>query len=146
MPVTRARAEATYAFGLPGEGWRSPRGRIPEVQVAWINPRYAGLIQLHVACDDQGDSSLEQYTDHLRIDWTEWNVVSQTRERLAGRDALRTVVEAKLDGVERKNELVVVKKNGCLFDLHYSADPAGFGRGRADFQRVLDGFRFPVEP
>ena len=142
----RARAQTTYAFGLPGEGWRPLRTRLPEVQVAWIHPGYAGVIELHAACNEQGDSSLEQYTDHLRIDWTDWAVQSQTREQVIEREALRTVVLASLDGIPRKNELVIVKKNGCLFDLRYSAHPDRFDDGRADFQRVVSGFRFPVSP
>jgi hypothetical protein len=146
IPRDRARAQTTYAFGLPGEGWRPLRTRLPEVQVAWIHPGYAGVIELHAACDDQGDSSLEQYTDHLRIDWTDWKVESQTRERIADREALRTIVAASLDGVSRKNELVVLKKNGCLFDLRFSADPGHFDQGREDFARVVGGFRFPVTP
>jgi hypothetical protein len=114
--------------------------------VAWIHPGYAGVIQIHAACGEQGDSSLEQYTDHLRIDWTDWKVESQTTEKIIEREALRTVVVANLDGVPRKNELVVIKKSGCLFDLHYSAPPERFDQGRADFQRVVAGFRFPVSP
>jgi hypothetical protein len=145
-PRARARAQTTYAFGLPGGEWRPLRTRLPEIQVAWIHPGYAGVIELHAACDDQGDSSLEQYTDHLRIDWTDWQVESQSREQIAEREALRTVVMASLDGVPRKNELVVLKKNGCLFDLRYSADPARFDLGRKDFARVVGGFRFPVSP
>jgi hypothetical protein len=146
VPRDRARAQTTYAFGQPGGEWRPLRTKLPEVQVAWIHPGYAGVIEIHAACDEQGDSSLEQYTDHLRIDWTDWQVESQAREQIIDREALRTIVVASLDGVPRKNELVVVKKNGCLFDLRYSADPTRFDRGRQDFARVVGGFRFPVGP
>lgn len=140
----RGNKEATYAFGEPGSGWRPLRKDVPDVQVAWLNPELVGMIELHGQCEDQGDSSLEQYTDHLRIDWTEWNVIEQEQTRLAGRDALRTVVTAELDGVPRKMEMWVVKKNGCLFDLRYSTDPETFTRGLDDFRKVVQNFRFPV--
>lgn len=142
-PLERARKEATYRFGLPGAGWRPVRN-LKDVQVAWVHPEIGGAIEIHAQCDDQGDSSLDQYTDHLRIDWTGWEVISQEETRLLDRAALHTEVIAELDGVVRQNELWVVKKNGCLFDLRYSATPALFDQGQAAFADVVAGFRFPV--
>jgi hypothetical protein len=139
------KTEATFRFGTPGQGWEPLRDRrFKELQVAWVAPTMAGLIEIHSQCDEQGDSSLDQYTDHLRIDWTDWKVVEEKKEQLAGRDALRTRVTGKLDGVPRASEFVVLKKNGCLFDLRYSTKPEAFERGRADFDQVVQGFRFPV--
>jgi len=142
-PSKLAREETTYRFGLPGVGWEPVR-QLKNVQVAWVNPEVGGIIEVRAQCDDQGDSSLDQYTDHLRIDWTSWQVESQEETRLLDRAALHTVVMAELDGVHRRNELWVVKKNGCLFDLRYSANPAQFQRGQAAFAQVVAGFRFPV--
>ena len=94
-------------------------------------------------CEGQGDSSLEQYTDHLRIDWDGWTVIEQSSTELLGRAAMRTVVDASLDGIPRRNELWVVKKDGCLFDLRYSAGAADFASGQAAFSSVVQGLRFP---
>lgn len=142
-PPKLARKETTYSFGSPGPGWQPVRN-LKDVQVAWIDVDRGGVIEIHAQCDDQGDSSLDQYTDHLRIDWTAWNVESQEQTRLLDRAALHTVVTAELDGVVKRNELWVVKKNGCLFDLRYSADPSSFEGGRAAFADVVEGLRFPV--
>lgn len=142
-PKDRARKEATYTFGQPGETWRPVR-EAGAVQVAWLHPELAAFIEIHAQCDEQGDSSLEQYTDHLRIDWTKWTVLEQQQTQMVGREALRTVVDAELDGVPRRNEFVVLKKNGCLFDLRYSAKPSTFEQGRPAFEQVVQGFRFPV--
>lgn len=142
-PPKLARKETTYRFGDPGPGWLPVRN-LKDVQVAWVNRDIGGMINLHAQCDDQGDSSLEQYTDHMRIDWTAWKVESQEPARMLDRAALHTVVLAELDGVPRRNEFWVVKKNGCLFDLRYSAAPERFESGRAAFAAVVAGFRFPV--
>ena len=139
-----AKRGATYHFGVPTDPWRPVRD-VSDIQVAWVNAGLdgVGIIELHAQCDEQGDSSLEQYTDHLRIDWDEWTVVEQEKVELVGRAALRTVVDASLDGIARRNEFWVVKKNGCLFDLRYSAGPANFKAGQADFASVVQGFRYP---
>jgi hypothetical protein len=143
LPAERARKEATFRFGDPGAGWRPLRG-VDDVQVAWMNVGLGAVIELHAQCDEQGDSSLEQYTDHLRIDWTDWEIHAQTQETIIGRAALRTVVTAKLDGVPRRSEFLVVKKDGCLFDLRVVARPDGFSQASADFAKVVAGFRFPL--
>jgi hypothetical protein len=146
LPLKRARTEASYCFGGPSEDWRPLREDIGKgMQVAWLEPRTVAFIQIHAQCDEHGDSSLEQYTDHLRIDWTDWNIIEQQPGKLVGREALRTLVDAELDGMPRRNEVWVVKKNGCIFDLIYSAPPEDFQAGRADFQRVVEGFQFPVD-
>jgi hypothetical protein len=143
FPPKLARKEATYRFGDPGPGWQPVRN-IEDVQVAWTKRDIGGAIEIHAQCDQQGDSALHEYTDHLRIDWTGWEVESQEEARLVDRAALHTVVTADLDGIVRRNEFWVVKKNGCLFDLRYSASPHQFEQGRPAFARVVEGFRFPL--
>ncbi|MBL8942331.1 MAG: hypothetical protein JNK45_04240 [Myxococcales bacterium] len=143
-PSSRAARETSYAFAPPGAAWREVR-KAEHVQVAWVNDAAGAVITIHAQCDEQGDSSLEQYTDHMRIDWTGWKVLSQQQERLIDRAALRTVVDAELDGVPRRNEYVVVKRSGCLFDLQYSARPDSFDSARPGFVQVVEGFRFPTE-
>lgn len=141
-PRALAAKEATFSFGMPGADW-TPIDDVDDVQVAWFNPALAGIIELRAQCDEQGDSSLEQYTDHLRIDFEDWAIVEQGKATLAGRAARRTVVDASLDGISRRNELWVVKKNGCLFDLRYHAAPENFAAGQRDFSAVVQGFRYP---
>ncbi len=141
--VGQVQDEATYRVGQPGSDW-IPK-TVKGMQVYWVHARLPAAIRIHSRCDEHGDSSLEQFTDHLRIDWTSWTVRSRTHERLLGRDALRTVVDGSLDGIEMKLELLVVKKNGCLFDLSYIARPEAFDSVRSAFGRVVSGFDFPVE-
>ncbi len=61
---------------------------------------------------------------------------------LDGREALRSRYLARLDGVPVELELVVLKKDNCVFDFTYVAPP-GAGRSRAwpDFDTLLAGFR-----
>jgi hypothetical protein len=136
--------EATYRFGLPGAAWAPLKQK--GTQVAWFNEGLDAAILLDSQCESHGDSTLEQFTDHLRIDFRQWEVKSQESVMLAGRDAVRTVVLASIDGGPQSQlELYVTKKNGCLFDLEYIAPPGNFERGRADFARVVAAFEFPIE-
>lgn len=135
--------DATYGFGQPGAGWRPLEQK--GVQVAWFDASNDAVIVLDSQCEQHGDSTLEQFTDHLRIDFREWEIVSQERITLVQRDAVHTVVVASIDGViKTQMELYVVKKNGCLFDLEYIAPPRNFEQGRAAFAQVVGGFSFPA--
>ena len=138
------RNDATYRFGQPGPGWAPLQQK--GVQVAWFDASTDAVIVLDSQCDEHGDSSLEQFTDHLRIDFREWEIVSQERTTLVQRDAVHSVVLASIVGVVKTQmELYVVKKNGCLFDLEYIAPPRNFEQGRAAFAQVVGGFSFPVQ-
>ncbi|MEM6995096.1 MAG: hypothetical protein AAF721_31575 [Myxococcota bacterium] len=143
VPAKRARLETGYRFGMPGGQWR-PLRKVEGMQVGWMHPEIRGVIEVRAQCDEQGDSDLYQYTDHLGIDWTEWTVLEQSDERLIGRAALRSVVTGRLDGVQMQLELWVVKRAGCLFDLRYAAAPDSFSQGQADFSQVVGGFSYPL--
>jgi hypothetical protein len=50
-------------------------------------------------------------------------------------------VAGKLDGVPVEMDLVVLKKDGCTFDLTYTAAPDRFEDRREDFRRFVREFR-----
>lgn len=135
--------ETSFRVGLPGEGWRPLHDRA--TQVAWQREDPPGAIQVRSQCEEHGDSDLHDFTDHLRIDFGAWEILEQEPLRLIGREALRTRVSAALDGVPVMLEIYVVKKDGCLFDLTYTALPYAFERGLPAFERVVEGFAFPLE-
>lgn len=136
--------EATFKFGTPPQGWRPVKQK--GAQVVWVHNDTHAVIHLGAQCEMHGDSSLESFTDHLRIDFREWKLLSQEATTLAGRDAVQSVVLASIDGgTQTQMELLVMKKNGCLFDLQYIAPPSDFERGRAAFRQVVAGFTFPVK-
>lgn len=135
---------ATYSFGSPGSGWvpLDQKG----AQVVWTNTDYPAVIHLDSQCEEHGDSSIEQFTDHLRIDFRDWKQVSQTVVPMVGRDAVRTVIIGTLDGQQQTQlDLVVLKKDGCLFDLQLLTSPTHYSVVKNDFDSVVAGFRFPVK-
>jgi hypothetical protein len=149
----------SYRVGLPGGGWEPMSGE--GLQAAWHHTTDPAVIQVRGECEEHGDSDLEDFTDHQRIDYAAWKIIEEPtgeidaegRPRvrpmqyyttLADREALRTTVLANLDGVEVMIEYVVVKKDGCLFDLTYIAKPRDFASHTGEFQTVIDGFEYPV--
>ncbi|TPV95609.1 MAG: hypothetical protein B7733_09180 [Myxococcales bacterium FL481] len=135
--------DATYRVGLPGNAWRPHKQR--GSQVAWERRDGAGLIAARAQCQEHGDRSLDHFLDDLRLDFGAWREEPRQRSMFVGRESLRTRLTASLDGVPVQMEVVVLKKNGCLFDFWYMAPQRVFARYLPDFDRFLGGFSFPVD-
>lgn len=155
-----ARA-TSFGVGLPGRGWKPYPEDESGLQVAWFHSKSSSVIQVRSQCAEHGDSSLEMFTEHIGADFEDWELlqrdsgkvdrrgrpimqVQQSEFKLADRRAVRSSIQAKLDGVKIRLEIVVVKKNGCLFDLMYISRPDDFEKRLPAFERVVAGFRFPL--
>jgi hypothetical protein len=66
---------------------------------------------------DAEDVPLQSLTQHLFLQFTERKLQEQRIIPLDGREALETLLVAKLDGVEKHFHVVVLKKDGCVYDF-----------------------------
>ena len=116
--------------------------------LAWSNRPLAAIAQVNSTCDqpDQ-DVPLQALTRHLLNGFTAYTFPPVDEADLQtvpmdGREALRTHVVAKLDGVPRELLLVVMKKDDCIYDFALVAPPgAQFEQARPDFERLVTSFR-----
>jgi len=98
-------------------------------------------------CGQDGDDvPLAALTAHLFLRFTERKVDEEALVPFDGREALRTVMTAKLDGVPMRFEAVVTKKDGCVYDFVLIASPETFDGARPGFQRFVDGFHAEPRP
>ena len=97
--------------------------------LAWSHDGLAAVVQVNALCDqpDQ-DVPLQALTRHLLNGFTAYTYPPVAPEDLQlvpldGREAQRTHLVAKLDGVPRELLLVVLKKDDCVYDLALVAPP-----------------------
>lgn len=110
--------------------------------LAFGQPELAAVIQVNSSCNPELDIPLEALTGHLLIGFTERRIREQRRVPMAAREALRTHVVGKLDGVPREMVIHVLKKNGCVYDFALIAPPDGrFQRAQTAYERMVGGFR-----
>jgi hypothetical protein len=96
-------------------------------------------IALNGRCGKDGDDvPLQALTHHLFLHFTDRKVVSQETETLDGRDALRTQIIAELDGVPKRFTVLVMKKDGCVYD--FMRISASAEAEDDDFERFVRGF------
>ena len=100
-----------------------------------------GVVDVYDQCGkDALDTSLVALRTQLLIGFTERAFRDEQRVQLDRREALRTLVDAKLDGVPMTLDVYVMKKDGCVYDLVYVARPGGFQAGVQAFESFVAGF------
>ena len=75
------------------------------------------------------------------MSFTDRETLHQTVVPMDGREAMHTILSAKLDGVPKAFDAFVLKKDGCVYDFVYITPPAKFEANRAPFERFVAGFR-----
>ena len=133
--------DGTIAFraGPVGDGWR--RLEIAHASLAFRDDAHLASVLVHGRCNVPGDDApLPALTNHLVIGTTDRDVKLEETVPFDGREARHTVLDAKLDGVEKTFDLWVLKKDGCVYDLVYIAEPAHYAAGEPAFTRFVHGF------
>lgn len=123
----REGAVAFHVAELPAPWARVAVGSHNDL--AWSHDGLAAVVQVNALCDqpDQ-DVPLQALTRHLLNGFTAYTYPPVAPEDLQlipldGREAQRTHLVAKLDGVPRELVLVVLKKDDCVYDLALVAPP-----------------------
>lgn len=135
-------ASVHYAIGAPGAGWKEIV--VDDANAAWFHEQAVASLLVSSHCEGVDDAPLESLTRHLTIGMTEVEIIAETRETLSRREALETELAAKLDGVPRRQTILVMKKDGCVYDIVLDASPASHAAARKGYESVKQGF--VVEP
>lgn len=137
--------EAQYRVGELGAGWDDMS--VSQNDLAWHHEEHGAVVQVNATCDPGGDVPLGSLTQHLLIGFTDREYVSSNLVQIDGREALRSHVIARLDGVPRELLLYVLKKDDCTYDFALIApNDERFDRAEPEFERMVSGFTTRVEP
>lgn len=132
------RPAASYRLQAPEAPWRALS--FSGNDLAWAAPGGA-LIAVNAVCEGHGDPSLKVLTDHLLIGFEAREIREREELMLDGRGALRTRAAASLDGVPVELELTALKKDGCVYDLIYTAPASRFDEEHGVYRRIVSSFR-----
>jgi hypothetical protein len=128
-----------FRVGEVPAGWE--RIRVSDAALAWRDRNDDGTVLVNARCDRDDDVPLAALTQHLFLRFTEREVTTEEVVPFDGREAQHTVLTAKLDGVPKRFSVWVLKKDGCVYDLVYVADPARFDRGAPAFETFARAFQ-----
>jgi hypothetical protein len=115
------RGDVAFRLDSVPSTWRSIE--INDTALAFRDDENASTVAINGRCGrDAEDVPLRSLTQHLFLQFTEQKLERQELVPLDGREALRTEMTAKLDGVEKHFHVVVLKKDGCVYDFLQIAD------------------------
>jgi hypothetical protein len=131
--------EVCYVVGALPASWRLIHQQ--SGALGYFNDDASAIVAANVTCAANAEAApLDALTRQLLVGYTDRQLVSQERVALDRREALRTRLSARLDGVPIELDLFVLKRNGCIFDLSFVAPADSFARRAPDFASFVGGF------
>ncbi len=130
-----------FTFQVPPAPATWQLADVSHAALAFDDTSTGGTVLVNGRCDRDGeDVPLRSLTQHLFIQFTEREVHREDVVPFDGREAMRTELSAKLDGVPRRFVVWVLKKDKCVYDILYLAPPDRFGAGVPLFDSWAKGF------
>lgn len=139
------KGDVTVHVGPIPAQWR--RVHVEGADLAFRDDARAASAMFDVRCGRRdGDGPLSALTAQLLMGTTQRDFVSEEVVPFDGREALHTTLRAKLDGVPMQYDIYVMKKDDCVYDLVYVAEPDRFTAGAPDFERFATGLHAASPP
>ena len=130
------QGDITFRLENLPASWRNIE--ISDTALAFRDDEHAATVAINGRCGkDADDVPLRSLTQHLFLQFTERRLEQQELFPLDGREALGTQLVAKLDGVQKHFHVVVLKKDGCVYDFMQIANGPQDPR---DFLHFVQGF------
>jgi hypothetical protein len=131
-----------------GVSYKDPAGPFQkeareDVDAAWKNPKNGNVISFLSDCKDPSDPPLEHIVQGVISGLTDLKVDSTDTAMYQGREARRVVAGGKVDGVPSAIDLLVFKRNMCIYILSYVGVKKAFAENRGDFEKFIEGFKAP---
>lgn len=131
------RGSVAYRVGSLPAAWQRASAKGADLA---FRRREGGTIAASSVCSGREDVPLDVLTNHLLFGVEHQKERSRVLLTLDGRAALRTNLEGEVDGVAVELNLVVLKKDGCIYDLQLIATAKQLAGCQADFDAFVQGF------
>ncbi|MBX7231946.1 MAG: hypothetical protein K1X29_07650 [Bdellovibrionales bacterium] len=113
------------------------------VDSAWKNKHNGTIISFVSECSEQNDPSLKSLKEDTLYGLSQREVLEESITPFLDREALRTRVKGKVDGVLTYLNLLVFKKNGCSYIISQVQVPPLQSNDQTIFTQFLKEFRTP---
>jgi hypothetical protein len=128
-----------FRLGPIPPSWRQLE--VKGARVAFRDEAAESTVLVNARCGKDGDDvPLQALTQHLFMSFTARETIDQKVVPMDGREAMHTMMNAKLDGVPLSFDTFVLKKDGCVYDFVDISAPAKFAANRVVFETFVGGF------
>jgi hypothetical protein len=128
-----------FRFGQMPPAWK--RLDVSHALLAFRDESAEATVLVNARCGkDAEDVPLMALTQHLFMTFTEKEFLDQKVIPMDGREAMHSILRAKLDGVPKMFDAYVLKKDGCVYDFVAISRPDTFDANRQTFESFVAGF------
>jgi hypothetical protein len=114
-----------------------------DVDAGWKNSKKGTSISYKSSCGDALDLPLEGIQQSMLSGIDKVKILRSQRVPYNEREALDCVAKGKVDGVDTKLEIMILKKNRCTYMISYVAVLKSFDSDAPVFQDFLKSFEAP---
>jgi len=141
LPSQGPERSKVYKFSDP----KSPFEVIQLTQVdrAWRNKSTGNAISILSDCKSGADMPLPAVSDSVLQPLESKEELSQSKLHYNGRAALQTEAKGQIDGVLSQVELVIFRKDNCLYILTYTGVAEKFALDKGVFKNFIAEFKVP---
>ena len=130
-----------YRVGVLPSGWQAMKTKARAI--SFYNSDYKSSISTDAFCGrDVTDRKLETLGGEMITALEGRSVLYEKNFDLDGRGAVRQKLTGSLDGVSVVVDLVVVRKNGCVFDFYAVMPPNNAANTGDDFENFFGAFHY----
>jgi hypothetical protein len=135
----------TPALGIKAEPPHSPFVKVTaeNVDAIWRNPKNGNAISYLSDCNDASDPSLSAIEQGVLSGLYPYTYWSQKEITYQWRGARRVQVKGQVDGVATLVDLLVFKRNNCIYVISYSGIEPAHTEDFSQFETFLQRFRAP---
>lgn len=132
-------SEVQFRVGTLPDSWR--RIEVEGAALSFRDDPSGATVAVNGRCGVDGDDvPLAALTHHLFLNFTKRVIVTQKELVIDGRGALRTELDAHLDGVPKRFVVYVLKKDGCVYDFMWIGDESTKASSVEQFDHFVAGF------
>lgn len=113
------------------------------VDEIWRNPSNGNAISFLSECNDPSDPTLHSIEQGVLSGLYPYSYTSQADTTFDGRAARQVQVKGIVDGVPSLVDLLIFKRNNCLYILSYVGLEKDHHRDRKAFEDFTSGFHAP---
>lgn len=128
-----------FELTLPQQGWQMLSWK--EVDFTLWDQKSGATMVVNVVPLKQG-ADLITLTNHLLIAFEGKKIISRDTEKIDGREALKTVLEAMVEKTAIMAEVYVVRGEGVCYDIMFWAPRDAFPRQVETFHQLLASIHF----
>jgi hypothetical protein len=131
--------ELKYKIGKLPKNWKQLD--VDYLNLVFYNKKNNAIIYVNGKCKNSSDAPLTILRTHLLMGFKGKKIIKSEPLKIENREGLHTILITSLDGVKRKVDYYIFKKNGCLYDFVLISKIDDFYENQKRFNKVIKNFK-----